>query len=76
MKTSEEQTGDGDIASMNWLGRRVICPFAPKYARRGCKGTGWIGEVYWDKGDKVRVAFKGTKALKWFHKSNLTLLKP
>ena len=59
---------------INWLGRNVICPTAPKGAKRGYKGTGWIGEVYLAEGDFMKVAFKGTKALRWFRKSNLTLL--
>jgi len=69
-------SGEVSIASSDWLGRRVICPSAPKFARRRYKGSGWIGEVIDSYGETVRVAFKGTPAKRWFHISHLTLLSP
>ena len=75
-KNDESKTGVVHVDSTGWLGRRVICPSAPKYARRGYKGCGWIGEVIDTNSDTVRVVFKGTPAKRWFHISHLTLLSP
>ena len=75
-KTQSEKQAFDTVNSIDWLGRRVICPYAPKYAKRGYKGSGWIGEVVDSYGETRRVAFKGTIAKRWFHKSHLTLLKP
>lgn len=41
------------LALESWLGVWVICPSAPKYARRGYRGTGWIGRVCEDLGYKL-----------------------
>ena len=75
-ETTDSKTGVVHVDSTGWLGRRVICPSAPKYAKRGYNGSGWIGEVIDSYGETVRVAFKGTPAKKWFHISHLTLLSP
>jgi hypothetical protein len=61
------------LALESWLGVRVICPSAPKYARRGYRGTGWIGRVCEDLGDKVNVTYSNGARRVW-HKSHLSRL--
>lgn len=56
-----------------WLGVRVICPSAPKYARRGYRGKGWIGTVCEDLVDKVNVTYSNGARRVW-HKSHLSRL--
>lgn len=61
------------VGSGDWLGVRVICPSAPKYARRGYHGTGWIGTVCEDLGDKANVTYSNGARRLW-HKSHLSRL--
>ena len=61
------------LRSSGWLGVRVICPAAPKYARRGYRGSGWIGTVCEDLGDKANVTYSNGARRVW-HKSHLSRL--
>ena len=61
------------LALESWLGVLVICPSAPKYARRGYRGTGWIGRVCEDLGYKVNVTYSNGARRVW-HKSHLSRL--
>ncbi len=61
------------VGSGGWLGVRVICPSAPKYARRGYRGSGYIGRVCEDLGDKVNVTYSNGSRRVW-HKSHLSRL--
>jgi hypothetical protein len=57
------------------FGLRVIAPSAPKYARHGYNGRGYIGEVIEETDTHAVVKF-GISGKRRFHKSHLSALKP
>ena len=63
------------LSASDLFGLRVIAPSAPKYARHGYKGRGYIGEVIEETATHAVVKF-GNSGKRRFHKSHLSALKP
>jgi hypothetical protein len=63
------------LPASDLFGLRVIAPSAPKYAKHGYSGRGYIGVVTEETDTHAVVRF-GNSGTRRFHKSHLSALKP
>lgn len=60
------------VSPGSWVGKKVVAPSAPKHAKHGYRGPGYIGRVVSEEGDLVTVRFGGMS--RTFHRSRLSVL--